>query len=166
MNLPVLLQCVCSWHFFIIFKSHKNSCFMFVYEKVSSQEAIKMLGHAIVEAGKINKHIAIAVCGPEGELISFLRMDGASPAASVIAQNKAYTAARDRKSTKLMGEFMHNNNRPPAFWGDQGITGFGGGVPIVQDGKVIGAIGISGLSEDEDERIAYASIVSVYGGQG
>lgn len=125
-----------------------------------------MLGHAIVEAGKINKHIAIAVCGPEGELIAFLRMDGASPAASVIAQNKAYTAARDRKSTKHMGEFMHENNRPPAFWGDSGITGFGGGVPVVQEGKTIGGIGISGLSEEEDERIAYAAIVSVYGGVG
>jgi glc operon protein GlcG len=139
---------------------------MHVFEKISSQEAIKMLGHAIVEAGKINKHIAIAVCGPEGELIAFLRMDGTSPAASVIAQNKAYTAARDRKSTKHMGEFMNANDRPPAFWGDPGITGFGGGVPVTQDGKVIGGIGISGLSEEEDERIAYASIVSVYGGAG
>jgi glc operon protein GlcG len=139
---------------------------MYIHEKVSSQEAIKMLGHAIVEAGRINKHIAIAVSGPEGELIAFLRMDGASPAASLIAQNKAYTAARDRKSTKQMGEFMHHSNRPPAFWGDSGITGFGGGVPIVQDLKVIGGIGISGLSEEEDERIAYAAIVAVYGGQG
>ena len=139
---------------------------MHVFEKISSQEAIKMLGHAIVEAGKINKHIAISVCGPEGELIAFLRMDGASPAASLIAQNKAYTAARDRKSTKHMGEFMNANDRPPAFWGDAGITGFGGGVPVIQDGKVIGGIGISGLSEEEDERIAYASIVAVYGGTG
>ena len=136
---------------------------MYQYEKVSSQEAIKMLGHAIVEAGKINKHIAIAVCGPEGELIAFLRMDQASPAASKIAQNKAYTAARDRKSTKFMGEFMHKFNRPPAFWGDPGITGFGGGVPIVQEGKVIGGIGISGLTEEEDERIAHAAIETVYG---
>ncbi len=139
---------------------------MYQFEKISSQEAIKMLGHAIVEAGKINKHIAIAVCGPEGELIAFLRMDGASPAASVIAQNKAYTAARDRKTTKQMGEFMNQNNRPPAFWGDASITGFGGGVPVIQNGKVIGGIGISGLSEEEDERIAYAAIVAVYGGQG
>lgn len=139
---------------------------MQVFEKVSSQEAIKMLGHAIVEAGRINKHIAIAVCGPEGELIAFLRMDGASPAASVIAQNKAYTAARDRKSTKQMGEFMNQASRPPAFWGDPQITGFGGGVPIIQDEKIIGGIGISGLSEDEDERIAYAAIVAVYGGKG
>jgi glc operon protein GlcG len=136
---------------------------MYQYTKVSSQEAIKMLGHAIVEAGQINKHIAIAVCGPEGELIAFLRMDQANPASSVIAQNKAYTAARDRKTTSQMGKFMNNEQRPPAFWGDKGITGFGGGVPIIQDGTVIGGIGISGLSEEEDERIAYASIHTVYG---
>lgn len=136
---------------------------MYQFEKISSQEAIKMLGHAIVEAGKINKHIAIAVCGPEGELIAFLRMDQASAAAAKIAQNKAYTAARDRKSTKFMGEFMHKFNRPPAFWGDPNITGFGGGVPIVQEGKVIGGIGISGLTEEEDENIAYAAIETVYG---
>ncbi len=136
---------------------------MYQYEKISSQEAIKMLGHSIVEAGKINKHIAIAVCGPEGELIAFLRMDQASPAAALIAQNKAYTAARDRKSTKQMGEFMNKFDRPPAFWGDSGITGFGGGVPIVHNGSVIGGIGISGLSEEEDERIAFAAIESVYG---
>ena len=122
-----------------------------------------MLGHAIVEAGQINKHIAISVCGPEGELIAFLRMDQASPAASRIAQNKAYTAARDRKTTKYMGEFMAKHNRPPAFWGDSAITGFGGGVPIIIEGKIIGGIGISGLTEEEDERIAYASIESVYG---
>ena len=138
---------------------------MYAFAKVSSQEAIKLLGHAITEASKINKHIAIAVCGPEGELISFLRMDEASAAASKIAQNKAYTAARDRKSTKLMGQFMHEKNRPSTFWGDKGITGFGGGVPIVMGDKVIGGIGISGLSEEDDERIAFAAITAVYGGQ-
>jgi len=136
---------------------------MFQTSKVSSQEAIKMLGQAIVEAGKINKHIAVAVCGPEGELVAFLRMDGASPAASRIAQNKAYTAAVDRKSTRAMGEFMLRANRPSDFWGDEKITGFGGGMPIIIDDAVIGAIGISGLSEEEDERIAVAAIGAVYG---
>jgi glc operon protein GlcG len=136
---------------------------MYQYAKVSSQEAIKMLGHAIVEAGQINKHIAIAVSGPEGELVAFLRMDQANAASSVIAQNKAYTAARDRKTTMQMGKFMNEAQRPPAYWGDNGITGFGGGVPIIQEGAVIGGIGISGLSEEEDERIAYAAIHAVYG---
>jgi glc operon protein GlcG len=89
-------------------------------------------------------------------------MNEASPAASRIAHNKAYTAARDRKDTKLMGEFMLNNNRPPDFWGDNGITGFGGGVTIRQGNKVIGGIGVSGLSEEDDERIAYVAIKAVY----
>ncbi len=130
--------------------------------KVSAEEATSMIACAVAEAQQIGKHIAVAISGPEGELIAFLRMDKASPAASVIAQNKAYTAARDRKSTKQMGEFMHDAQRPPAFWGDSGITGFGGGVPVMQDDSVIGGIGISGLSEEEDERIASACIQNVY----
>ena len=136
---------------------------MYVYEKISAVEAIQLLNHVVMESERIGKHVAVAVTGPEGELISFLRMDGASPAASLIAQNKAYTSARDRKSTKAMGEFMLNNDRPPAFWGDKGITGFGGGLPVVQNGKVIGGIGVSGLSEEEDERIGGAAIKAVYG---
>jgi glc operon protein GlcG len=136
---------------------------MFQFEKVSSAEAYQMISDVILQVKKINKEVAVAICGPEGELISFLRMDGASPAASRIAQNKAYTAACDRKDTKLMGQFMLENDRPPAFWGDQQITGFGGGVTIRHNGNVIGGIGVSGLSEDDDERIASAAIKAVLG---
>lgn len=136
---------------------------MYSYAKVSSQEATKLIEQVVAEVKKINRHVAVAVSGPEGELIAFLRMDEASPAASVIAHNKAYTAARDRKDTRLMGEFMLNNDRPPAFWGDKGITGFGGGVTIRHNDNVIGGIGVSGLSEDEDERIAYVAIKAIYG---
>jgi len=88
-------------------------------------------------------------------------MDEANAASTTISQNKAYTSARDRKSTREMGEYMRTG-RPPAFWGDIRITGFGGGMPIVVDGKVIGGIGISGLSEEEDERIATTAIKFVY----
>lgn len=136
---------------------------MYSYEKVSSQEATQLIQEVVAEVKKINRQIAVAVSGPEGELIAFLRMDEASPAASLIAHNKAYTAARDRKDTKLMGEFMLDNNRPPAFWGDKGITGFGGGVTIRHNNKVIGGIGVSGLSEEDDERIAKTAIRKIYG---
>jgi len=102
--------------------------------------------------------VAVAVCGPEGQLISFLRMDAASPAASLIAQNKTYTSACDRKSTREMREFMQGENRPRAYWGDEKITGFGGGLAIIVDGNALGGIGVSGLSEEEDERIGNATI--------
>lgn len=136
---------------------------MYTYGKVSSSEALKLIEHVVKEAEKINKPVAVAVTGPDGELISFLRMDAVNAASAVIAQNKAYTSARDRKPTREMGNYMREKNSPPAFWGDRGITGFGGGMPITQDGKVIGGIGVSGLSQDEDERIATAAIEAVYG---
>lgn len=135
---------------------------MYVFKKVSAAEALALANHSVQEAEKINKHIAVAICGPEGEMICFLRMDQASPAASKIAINKAYTAARDRKSTRVMGKFMLEENRPSTFWGDSSITGFGGGMPIMAGDIVIGGIGISGLSEEEDERIANAAITIVY----
>ena len=134
---------------------------MYRIEKVSHTTALALIESVINQAGKIGKTVCVAVCGPEGELISFARMDGASPASSVISQNKAYTAARDRQETGGMGEWMRKSNSPPAFWGDQGITGFAGGVPIIADGTVIGGIGVSGLSEDEDVLLAKTAISTV-----
>lgn len=131
-------------------------------EKVSSAEATKLIARAVELAKKINKPVAISVAGPEGELISFLRMDGANPASAQIAQSKAYTSARDCKSSKAQGEFMREANREQGYWTDHRITGFGGGLPIIQNDKVIGGIGISGLSEEEDERIAREAIDYVY----
>src|SRR6185369_16528410 len=106
---------------------------MYSLGKVSSSEASRMIEHVVKESEKIDKPVAVAVAGPEGELISFLRIDGVNAASAVIAQNKAYTAARDRKTTREMGNYMRTKESPPAFWGDMGITGFGGGVPIFQN---------------------------------
>lgn len=135
---------------------------MYTIQKVSSIEAQQLIAHAVKEAEKIGKPVAVAITGPEGELIAFLRMDGVHAASVKIAQNKAYTSAVDRKSTREMGAYMRENNTPPAFWGDKHITGFGGGMPVVIDGTVIGGIGVSGLSQEEDERIASTAIISVY----
>lgn len=136
---------------------------MYTIGKVSSAEAQRLIEQVVVEANKINKPVVVAVAGPEGELVAFLRMDGANAASGVIAQNKAYSSARDRKTTRELGQYMREKNSPPAFWGDIHITGFGGGVPLVQNNQVIGGIGVSGLSQDEDERIARAAIEMVYG---
>jgi glc operon protein GlcG len=135
---------------------------MYTIQKVSAKEALALISKAVAEVEKINKQIAVAVAGPEGELISFLRMDGANAASSQIAQSKAYTSARDCKSTKVQGEFMRDAQREQGYWTDARITGFGGGLPIIQNGNVIGAVGVSGLSEEEDERVAGVAIASVY----
>jgi glc operon protein GlcG len=131
--------------------------------KVSSAEALQLIAHVVKEADNAGKSVVVAVAGPEGELISFIRMDDANAGSSVIAPNKAYTAARQRKFTREIGKKIKDENVSPAFWGDDRITGFGGGVPIVQQGKVIGGIGVSGLSSLEDEELALAAIKAVYG---
>lgn len=131
-------------------------------QKVSAEEAHRLISKAYELAQKIEKQIAVAVADPEGELIAFLRMDGANAASATISQNKAYTAARDRCTTKSLGEKARKNQYPLGNWGDARITGFGGGLPIVQNGNVIGGIGVSGLSEDEDEQIGREAIASVF----
>ena len=136
---------------------------MYTLEKISSAEAQRMIEAVVKEVTSMNKAVVVAVAGPEGELIGYLRMDGANAASSKIAQNKAFTAAVDGKSTKSQGEGMVAKNRPPAFWGDLRITGFGGGVPVVQNQRVVGGIGVSGLSEAEDERLCNLAITSVFG---
>ena len=135
---------------------------MYSIEKVSAREALELVRKAVAEAEKMNRHIAVAVSGPEGELISFLRMDGANPASAQIAQSKAYTSARDCKSTRAQGNFMRTENREQGYWTDHNITGFGGGLPILHQGKVIGGIGVSGLSEEEDEAVANEAIKAVF----
>lgn len=135
---------------------------MFITEKISSEEALKLIQQVVKLTEKYKRPVAVSVCGPEGELIGFLRMDGTSPAASRIAQNKAYTAAIDRTETGIMGERMRGKDNP-AFWGDERVTGFGGGVPVIQNNKVIGGIGVSGLPEADDIVVAKEAVKAVFG---
>ena len=135
---------------------------MYHYEKVSSQEAMLLIQYAVREGERNGKSAAVAVSGPEGELSAFVRMDGTNPASSQIARNKAYTAAIDCIETSKLGERMRGKDHP-AFWGDNRITGFGGGVPIIQNNRVIGGLGVSGLPEAEDILLAKAAIKEVFG---
>lgn len=149
--------------FQIVFNLSQNHTPMHTIGKVSSAEALQLITHVVQEAAKTGKSVVVAVTGPEGELISFLRMDEANAGSAIIAPNKAYTAARQRKYTRQVGKKMQDENVGPAYWGDDRITGFGGGVPIVQQGKVIGGIGVSGLTSAEDEELAVAAIKAVFG---
>lgn len=135
---------------------------MYAFQKVSSEESLRLIQYVVKAVEAYKRPVAVAVCGPEGELIGFLRMDGTSPAAARIAQNKAYTSAIDREETLKMGERMRGRDNP-AFWGDERVTGFGGGVPIIQNNVVIGGLGISGLPEADDAQLAKDAVREVFG---
>ncbi|MDK9739071.1 heme-binding protein [Vibrio sp. D404a] len=113
---------------------------------------------AIETATNNNQQVAVAVCDTHGELIAFAKMDEVSVQAGLLAKSKAYTSARDRQPSGNLGEWARVTGKDISYWNDPNITGFKGGVPILSQGRVVGAIGISGLSEEEDESLAQLSI--------
>jgi glc operon protein GlcG len=97
---------------------------------------------------------AVAVVDPHGELVAFLRTDGCGLASINICIHKAFTAARERVESSVIGERSRTEGFPITNFGDQRYVGWGGGVPIVVAGEVIGAIGVSGLPEADDVELA------------
>jgi len=97
---------------------------------------------------------AVAVVDDHGELLAFLRTDGCPLASIHNAVNKAFTAARERKPSAEVGRASREDPFPMTNFGDLRYTTWGGGVPILIDGQVAGAVGVSGLPEAEDVALA------------
>ncbi|MFM2587575.1 GlcG/HbpS family heme-binding protein [Vibrio sp. TBV020] len=124
-------------------------------------QASRLIKYAIEQAELNQQEIAVAVTDSHGELVAFYRMDGVSVQAGLLAQNKAYTSARDRQPSGDLGKWARETGKQLSYWTDPKITGFMGGLPIVSNEVVIGAIGISGLSEEEDESLAQKVLSSL-----
>jgi glc operon protein GlcG len=105
----------------------------------------------------------VAVGDAHGELIALLRMDGAPVSAVQVAINKAYTAARMRRPSRAIGEAIRDPRRgvDASFYGDRRYVGWAGGLPVELDGAVIGAVGVSGMSQDLDEEMARIGVAAV-----
>ncbi len=118
-----------------------------------AKRTIDLLTAEIAQSGRAG---VIAVVDPAGELIAFARMDGAPVSSIRIAANKAYSAARERKSTEEIGQKARHPEKgfEIAYFGDERFVGWGGGVPVWRDGEVVGAIAVSGLPQAEDIRLA------------
>ena len=116
------------------------------------------------EAVRRGKRAIIAVADSHGELIGLLRMTGAALSSIGVATNKAFTAARLRRPSRTIGR----NARDPAkgfdisYYGDPRYVGWGGGLPVLVDDVVIGAVAVSGLTEDEDEELAALGIAAIH----
>ena len=109
------------------------------------------------------KAAVIAVADAQGELLAFLRTDGAKRAPIQIAMNKAFTAAREhRPSFEIGREARHpEHGFDIAYYGDSRYVGWGGGVPVFHAGQVVGAVGVSGLPEQEDMRLAALGVAAI-----
>jgi uncharacterized protein GlcG (DUF336 family) len=102
--------------------------------------------------------VAVFVADTHGELVAAATMDGAAPDTRLNAQRKAYTAARsDASSTRELAEKARADAAERASF-DPFFTFFLGGVAVFEDGRRIGAVGVSGLPGDVDEQLALAAI--------
>jgi glc operon protein GlcG len=123
---------------------------MYQNYNLSHNDALKIVQTIQAELEKQGLGAAIAVADSQGELLAFLRLDGCKLPSLNIAINKAFTAAREQKETRVIGESSRNEGFPMTNFGDLHYTGWGGGTPIFYKSKVVGSVGVSGLPEADD----------------
>ena len=128
---------------------------------ITLEQARKMAALSVAEAAKNNWKMAIAIVDVAGDLVYFEKMDGTQVASVSIAQDKARSAVRFKRPTKAMQDVLAQGGAGVRFLALQGAVPVEGGLPIVMDGKIVGAIGASGGTSDQDGLTAKAGADSV-----
>ena len=124
------------------------------YGQITLDVARKVADAAIAEGRKNGWNVAAAVVDPAGELVFFERMDNTQSASIVIAQEKARTAAKFKRPSKALEDALVGGRQ--AILGLPGATPLEGGIPLIIDGKIVGAIGVSGVTSPQDGQCAHA----------
>lgn len=122
-------------------------------------DAKRIAAAAEAEAATHHWTVVIAICDDGGHLLLLHRLDDVAPVSSMIAPAKARAAALGKRETKLY-EDMINGGRT-AFLSAPLDGLLEGGVPVIVDGQVVGAVGVSGVKSIEDAQIAKAGIAAL-----
>jgi glc operon protein GlcG len=122
--------------------------------QLSHVDAMRVLEAVRTELERDGRGAATAVVDNHGELLAFLRTDGCKLPSIMIAINKAFTAAREGVESFELGKSSKTDGFPMTNFGDLRYTAWGGGVPIVVQGQIVGAVGVSGLPEADDMKLA------------
>jgi glc operon protein GlcG len=106
---------------------------------------------------------AVAVVDSHGETLMGLRQSSAALSTLPIATNKAFTAARLKRPSVELGRSVRHPEAgfDIAYFSDPRYVGFGGGVPVLKDGVVVGAVGVSGLTQAEDDDLARMGVEAI-----
>ncbi|WP_440802503.1 heme-binding protein [Pseudomonas syringae] len=126
---------------------------------LTQTEVSLMLGAAREEAQANGWTVSIAVVDDGGHLLAFERLDDAAPISSYIAIEKARTSALGKRESKGYEEMV--NGGRTAFLSAPLLTSLEGGVPIIVDGQVIGALGVSGVKAEQDAQVAKAGVAAL-----
>lgn len=128
---------------------------------VSLEQARTAVAAARAEATRRNFTLAFAVVEPSGSLVLFERMDGIQYGSVQVAQDKARSAALFRRPTKAFAEAVTAGR--VGVLGLEGAVAVEGGVPLLSGGRIIGALGVSGASSEQDGQVAQAGAAALSG---
>ena len=123
---------------------------------IDVRRAQSLIQTAMIEATKRGWALNIAVVDSGANLVAFVRMDGAQLASIAIAEHKARTAAKFRRPTRVFEDAIQKNDSRFMLTLDD-VVASRGGIPLIENGKIIGAIGCSGGTGSQDESICTAS---------
>ena len=126
---------------------------------LSQTEVSRMLAAARAEAQNNQWAVSIAIVDDGGHPLALERLDGCAPIGAYIATEKARTAALGRRESKGYEEMVNGGRH--AFLSAPLLTSLEGGVPIIVDGQVIGAVGVSGVKAEQDAQVAKAGVTAV-----
>lgn len=125
---------------------------------VTLEQARKAMAAAEAEARKNNWPVAIAIVDTAGNLVLYQRADNTQTASVEVSQDKAVGAATYRRSTKVMQDAVAGGGAGVRFLNLRGASVVEGGLPLTVDGKIVGAIGVSGVASDQDGVVAAAGV--------
>jgi uncharacterized protein GlcG (DUF336 family) len=123
---------------------------------ITLEQARKLIDAAEAEAKKHKWPVAIAIVDPSGHLVAFAKMDNTQLGSIEVALEKAKSAALFRRPTKVFEDALAMGGANLRVLKVPGAIPIEGGIPIVHDGKIIGAIGVSGVKANEDGVVAQA----------
>jgi uncharacterized protein GlcG (DUF336 family) len=132
---------------------------------VTYPAAVRVVAAAVARAETMGVRVNIAVGDPAGNLVAFARMDGAALLSSSVAMDKAYSVAAFN-GTPTHAWYAMLKDEPALLHGlphRPRLTIFAGGMPLLVDGDVVGAIGVSGGSADQDREVAEAGACALVG---
>ncbi|KPG96667.1 heme-binding protein [Pseudomonas sp. RIT-PI-r] len=128
---------------------------------LSQREVALILAAGRTEAQRNQWPVSIAVVDDGGHLLALERLDGCAPIGAYICMEKARTSALGRRESNVYEEMVNNGRN--AFLSAPLLTSLEGGVPIIVDGQVIGAVGVSGVKSAQDAQIAKAAVLALQG---
>jgi glc operon protein GlcG len=123
---------------------------------ISLEQAKKVIAGAEAEAKKNSWNVVIAVLDSGGHVVMLQRLDGAQLGSIEVAKEKAYSAVLYRRPTKVFQDLVAQGGPNLRLLRLSGANPLEGGIPLIVDGKLIGAVGVSGVTSEQDAQIAQA----------